>query len=189
LYNSDSFDILNFCPSEDKKPEPIVESQPEEVAEKENILPEEGEIEQDEEANNILEGKIELGEGLVLYGKIVNGLLDGLCKFEKDGVITSEIFFQNGVKNGECKFYNDGKILSIMTCQNGKREGIATYYNADGSILKTETYKDDKKNGPSITYYPTSEVMEECQFANDILTGDLYRYNKKGKVIEHIVND
>jgi len=188
LYNSDSFDILNSWPMEKLPSEqicqPVVEEKPIEIEEVQN-----DEEPEDLPVQNIIEGKIDLGNGLILYGKIVDGLLDGQCKFEQDGVITSEIFFQNGQKNGECKFYNEGKLLTSFTCQNDKREGITNYYNPDGTLSKMETYQNDKKNGPSVTYYPTSEVMEECTYADDKLIGDLYRYNKKGKIIEHVIND
>lgn len=68
---------------------------------------------------------------------------------------------------------NGGRIEGCYL--HGKREGIWVAYSQDDTLLEVMTYRDGKKNGLKITYFPLSKY----HYKNDKLDGryELYSYN------------
>ena len=54
-----------------------------------------------------------------------------------------------------------GIIVSQGQMFKGKKDGLWREYNDVGTMMRSEEYKDGKKNGASITYSGNGMVMEE----------------------------
>lgn len=75
------------------------------------------------------------------------GKLDGESKlFHDDGKSVKQVgFYQNGLAIGKWKaLYPSGKIQRETEFVNDKRDGNRVHYREDGSIEKTEVYKEGK---------------------------------------------
>lgn len=73
--------------------------------------------------------------------------LDGESKlFHEDGKSVKQIgYYENGLATGKWKaLYPSGKIQRETELVNDKRNGNRVHYREDGSIEKTEVYKDGK---------------------------------------------
>lgn len=73
--------------------------------------------------------------------------LDGESKlFHEDGKSVKQVgYYQNGLATGKWKvLYPSGKIQRETEFVNDKRNGTRVHYREDGSIEKTEVYKDGK---------------------------------------------
>jgi len=66
--------------------------------------------------------------------------------FHEDGKSIKQIgYYENGLATGKWKtFYKSGKLERETELTNDKRNGNRVYYREDGSIEKTEVYKDGK---------------------------------------------
>jgi antitoxin component YwqK of YwqJK toxin-antitoxin module len=75
------------------------------------------------------------------------GKLEGESKlFHEDGKSVKQVgYYQNGLATGKWKvLYPSGKIQRETEFVNDKRNGTRVHYREDGSIEKTEVYKDGK---------------------------------------------
>jgi antitoxin component YwqK of YwqJK toxin-antitoxin module len=124
-----------------------------------------------------------------------NGIKEGLVKkFHNNGIIKSETFYSEGCKNGIKKNYNkSGELIGETPYVNDKIEGIRKFYH-NGKIRKTQSFSDNKLNGPTLIYlfdrYKTT-IHIECNYLNDQLHGQYVEYDEHGNITFKIkyVND
>ena len=129
--------------------------------------------------NDLLNGMV------IMYYE--NGNLQESCLY-KDNLPEGELktfyedgktrFIKNlkmGVENGSTiSYYENGKIQEKAFMKDGKYEGLYTDYfkdHADGAVNKICYYRNGMLNGKMTGFYPTGNVMVECNYVNDFITG------------------
>lgn len=129
-------------------------------------------------------------------------------KYDDKGVLLYEGTFANDVPVGEFKYYySNGKLKSttcfiqgvhkvhtVMYDEQGKKasegnfidqqkDSVWNYYASSGKIIKTEGYKNGKKDGEWKTFSTqTGILLEECTYADDKLNGTMRTYFADGKI-------
>jgi len=136
-------------------------------------------------------------KGTIIYIRhYTNGILDGAYKqYDDYGNILSEGNYKMGkkidvwheatpeakiniyqnYKNGELIDYkwtsnyaNNKLFIEGIYDKNGKKQGLFIIYNDDGSIQRTETYKDGKRNGDFIEYFD-GKPISKTKYHNDMI--------------------
>lgn len=76
-------------------------------------------------------------------GKIVNGKREGEWKsYYENGNVWSTGTFVNGLRQGEgVVYYSNGAKYIVGHYKDDVRTGKWTFYNADGTIIKEESFK------------------------------------------------
>lgn len=84
------------------------------------------------------------------------------------------------------KYYANGKLKKTFELKNGVGNGLVTFYFEDSSGKKniTYTYKDDLKNGPFISYYPSGAIFSKGEYRNDIAIGKHYIFKENGDTLK-----
>lgn len=117
--------------------------------------------------------------------------------------------FKNNHPVGEFKrYFEDGTLMSIMVYSDDGEEVDATIYHPNGFIaskgkyinqekegkwsfysyfyenylINDEEYRDNKKNGTSVKYYPDTTVFELLNYVDDKKEGDWIQYYPDGKL-------
>ena len=106
-----------------------------------------------------------------------NGKLNGQLKvYYLNGQLKKIGNYSNGEENGLFKEYDENGELTVeYPMKKGKKNGVLKFYES-GKIDREYTFKDDVKNGQSITYY-YDEESGELQFK---LIGDYLEDEKNG---------
>ena len=77
-----------------------------------------------------------------------NGKQDGIEEYYWESGESSREMFRNGKKHGPTfSYYDNGKLKFEGNYINGEDNGIWKYYHYDGSLERTETWKDGKEDG------------------------------------------
>lgn len=104
--------------------------------------------------------------------------------YKKGNVKATSIFSNNGTIAHNISYYENGKLLAEGKYVNQKKDSIWKYYlnEASNPCISTETYVDGILVGESITYYPdTGEAAEIVFFKNGKKNGKLLKYFPDGK--------
>ncbi|MCX7955355.1 MAG: hypothetical protein N3A01_09250 [Bacteroidales bacterium] len=73
--------------------------------------------------------------------------------YYENGNISSEGYIVNGKPDGYWKsYYRNGKLRSEGNRKNFKLDSVWVFYNDKGDTIKVINYRDNKKNGLTITY-------------------------------------
>jgi len=144
--------------------------------------------------------------GNIIYkNRYKNDKKNGLCRTSELNVVVEENYI-NGVLDGwarklvnnkvvELKEYRKGELIYLLLLNN---KGITTaeyqmkdgQYNGKhhqyslktGELIKTDTYKDGVRNGPSFTFYKNGTPKSSCTYISDKLEGLVTNYSKDGSV-------
>lgn len=146
-----------------------------------------------------LVSKIEHGSGFkheyrdgVLFQIIEykNGKVDGLIKhFSEEGELLTQYFMKDGEKHGEevlfySKAFLDKDVLRpklSITWQQGKIHGKVKTWFSSGKLESEKEFHNNKKNGTSLAWYESGELMLLEEYEEDTLVCGTYR--KKGEKI------
>lgn len=129
-------------------------------------------------------------------GFYLNGLLDDSLKhYYENGQLMYSGNYRQGLKNGRWDYYHSDGLIKMMIDYNRgivtKEEfinGTFTTYFDDGSVAKSETYKNGLKNGQFIEYYPNEDqkiIVKEKTTPYDL---DELVVETKNHQIKKIVN-
>jgi antitoxin component YwqK of YwqJK toxin-antitoxin module len=126
-----------------------------------------------------------------------------------DGNVQYEGVFRDDHPVGEFKrYYEDKTLMSLMVYSDDGKEALATIYHPNGFIgskgryvnqmkegkwsfysyfyegylINEEYYQKNKRNGPSVMFYPDSIVFEEVTYVNDRKEGEWFQYYPDGKI-------
>ena len=84
-------------------------------------------------------------------------------------------YYKGGAK------YREGKATSLIIKKENFK-GLVTYFYKDGSVLKTEKYKNGALDGPYKEYYPTGELKVDGVFGKGVKERAWKIYYKTGKI-------
>jgi len=91
-----------------------------------------------------------------------------------------------GIKAGEYfEYYSSGGI-KIKGFHNSKllREGLWISYYEDGTKWSESYYRDGKREGHSLTFFPNGEIRYVGEYTNDKKTGVWSFYDETGKLLK-----
>ena len=104
--------------------------------------------------------------------------------FFTTGALYAEGKYINEQKDSIWKFYNDlQRLVQKDQYKNGKKNGKSVlFYPNTGNILEVKNWKNDSADGPFQQYYDEGGVMEEGTYAHGQLQDTLYIYDTQGKI-------
>ncbi|MFK5856805.1 MAG: toxin-antitoxin system YwqK family antitoxin [Bacteroidota bacterium] len=145
------------------------------------------------------EGQFHLGKPVgkfIYYYK--KGGVKAVSEFSDDGIIANNTtYYENGKLMAEGKFVNQKKdgiwkyyvnqdtnaLVSMETYVNGIIDGESiTYYPNSGKPAEIVMFKDGKKNGKLLKYFPDGILMTESHYKNGMPNGNFIHYHMDGKV-------
>lgn len=136
------------------------------------------------------------------YGKFKyyfkEGSIKAISVFSDDGIIAiNTTYYKNGKLMAEGKYVNQQKdsiwkyylneesnpLVSTETYINGILNGESnTYYPDTGEPAEIIFFKDGKKNGKLLKYFPEGNLMTESYYTDGLPDGDFTHYHPDGKV-------
>ena len=145
---------------------------------------------------------------IIEIGNFTNNKREGIFSYSNtEKTIIETKTYKEGVLEGETQFYNDGKLVSTIIYKNGlayegeittnisKEQKVKTYKNGTliSEITNHKTGTIEKVHTPEhtqITYYYPNSKSKKYSFQDKekgALTGNVVRYNKKGKEMHSAV--
>jgi antitoxin component YwqK of YwqJK toxin-antitoxin module len=119
-------------------------------------------------------------------GSMRDGKPDGYWKtYSITGVIKSEGNRKNFQLDSVWKFYNEqGKVAFEFNYAAGKKNGLKkTYDTKTGSLLISETYENDVKQGITTNYYADGKVKQTIPFVGGKEEGQGFEYAADNTII------
>lgn len=125
-----------------------------------------------------------------------NGKPNGRCRFwNEDGKLLADGFFANGKPmSGTCwspgdlagdfyiDSYRDGKLVDSVYYAGGKlKNGVFTEWHVTGVKRHEINYRDGRKNGAEIWWYPNGKKLALCYWQNNQLDGVYVQWFENGK--------
>lgn len=95
---------------------------------------------------------------------------DGPVKtYYPDGIVESEINFNNGVREGEAKFYfEDGNLKEERLYVNGRVEGLVKTYHSNGNLKELINIEEGKREGPTSIFDEEGNYVKDINFESGI---------------------
>jgi len=118
-------------------------------------------------------------------GQFRNDIPYGLFKhYYKTGQLKAEVrFSDDGIIARNTSYYKNGKVMAQGKYINQKKDSIWNYYLDEDTLtlISYETYKKGVLNGESVTYYPESgEIAEVIEYKDGKKHGKLIKYFPDG---------
>jgi len=113
------------------------------------------------------------------------GEKDILFKYNKDGVLTSKIYYKTG-KREEVKkvntFYLNGDIKEEMQYSKGLLYGASRAWYRGGNLKMVVIFRNDKPSGIEKWFYKSGEIQSEVKYKRGYLHGKTKIYYPSGKL-------
>ena len=130
-------------------------------------------------------------------------------KKDQAGRIQYDGYFKDDKPTGTFKrFYNNGKLQSLMTFSSDGKSADAEFYHTNGLkaakgkyinqlkegrwqffssfledyLISEEEYRNNRRNGLSVKYFPNKNPSEKLTYVNDVKTGEWLQYYASGKI-------
>lgn len=126
---------------------------------------------------------------LMAEGKFVNQKKEGLWKYyinqESNSLVSSETYI-NGILNGESiTYYTDSsKTAEIVFFKNGKKDGKLLKYFPDGTLMTESYYKDGFPDGTFNHYHMDGKIQIEGKYSNGIQVGEWKYFDETGNQVD-----
>ncbi len=103
--------------------------------------------------------------------------------FDTDARKMSEVNFLKGGPVAYGKMFSvTGKLQAQGKYVNHEKDSLWTFFTEDGLLLSQESYKNGKKDGKSVTYYPGTKSVSEISFYKNGLQDSTWtQYYNDGK--------
>jgi antitoxin component YwqK of YwqJK toxin-antitoxin module len=120
---------------------------------------------------------------LYLKSNWVNGKKEGeTISYFKNGQPNVIELYKNGELMDSIIIYDSiGNITEIVRVHSGKKNGLYRVFYPDKSLKVKGYYKDDKKDGKAIVYYPNGLIESRKIFNNDSLIY-FVNYDESGRL-------
>lgn len=118
----------------------------------------------------------------------VKGVLEGtVIMYDAAQKPTQEIPYVAGQKKGLCRFYHQGMITSEITYDQDKMNGIATFYGPNTMVHAIAHYKDGHLEGPFQSFDGKKNLIRECAYKAGLLEGPCKTFYPSGKLFEEAI--
>lgn len=138
------------------------------------------------------EGYYENSTAVKWKGKFEHGWRMGKFVFyHKSGKVKAIMMFTkvNGKSHSRAElYYDDGSLIAKGNYINREKDSVWTYYSGKGYVQKIETWKNGKKNGKTVIYYPPQPGQTELQalqvvhFKDSLPHGEVMEFYLSGKL-------
>jgi antitoxin component YwqK of YwqJK toxin-antitoxin module len=140
----------------------------------------------------------------------IKGLKQGhWIKKDRNGQIQYDGYFKDDIPTGTFKrFHNNGKLQSLLIFSGDGKSADAEFYHLNGLVsskgkyinqlkegkwqffssafedylISEDEYKNNRKNGLSVKYFPNKNPSEKLTYVNDVRTGEWLQYYSSGKI-------
>jgi uncharacterized protein len=119
-------------------------------------------------------------------GTMRDGRPDGYWKtYSQNGKIKSEGNRKNFQLDSTWKFYNEqGKLAFEFNYKEGKKNGQKkTFDTKDGSLITSENYENDVKQGNTIVYYKNGKVKQTIPFLSGKEDGQGFEFAEDSTIV------
>jgi antitoxin component YwqK of YwqJK toxin-antitoxin module len=106
-------------------------------------------------------------------------------RFYEDAQLRSvQLFNADGSMADAIFYHQNGFIASSGKYINQKKEGKWKTFSAnfENYLICEEEYSSDKRNGPSLKYYPDGSLLEKLSYSNDLRNGEWIQFYSSGKI-------
>jgi len=117
--------------------------------------------------------------------------------FSPRGEIMAEGSFRQGLMDGSWRRWHptnspglfmeapfdlyQGPFLSVATFTQGKLDGVWTIFDRQRRKIIELPYRDGKRNGRAVWYFPNNKPMREVDFQQGQVHGQMNEYNRQGR--------
>lgn len=120
-----------------------------------------------------------------------NDSVRAIMNFKNEGKIAyAKLFHMNGkrmaegkytykeLKDSIWKFYDElGVLIAIDTYKQGKKNGLCMVFFPDGSVSEERSFKEDMMDGPYKEYFGKNSIKSKGKYLNGVLDGRIsYHY-------------
>lgn len=114
----------------------------------------------------------------------VNNAKEGkYVKYDPEGVLYEEAFYQNDTLHGERKlFFANGNVETLETYSEGNFEGPYKVFYEQGALQLEGLYQNNMASGTWKKYYESGQLMEEVLFEKNLENGPFIEYHENGKL-------
>ncbi len=121
-------------------------------------------------------------------GTYLNGLKDGRWGYwYPNGKVAKFGRYKLGEQDGKWVYRTkDGRKQKEEIYVNGKRDGTWLYYQKDSEeVARRVDWKEDKREGLTIEYYPDGQRKVSAEWQNDKLHGRVLKWYPEGKKLSY----
>ena len=104
--------------------------------------------------------------------------------FNDIGKIICKENYKNGVLDGDYIIYFDGILTDFHTYKNNKKNGISKSFFLSGNIKIISNYFNNKLNGEYVAFSEDGKMIQKGNYINGFREGEWYIYNEK-KIINY----
>jgi len=103
--------------------------------------------------------------------------------YQSDTIQSLLIYNSDGTRAAASFFHPNGFVASKGNYINQQREGKWQFYSAftNGYLICEEEYSGNKKNGPSVKYYPNQSLSEKLSYINNVKNGVWTQFYPNGR--------
>ena len=115
-----------------------------------------------------------------------NGHIARVITYHLNGKPLAQGKFIDKKKDSTWRYYSDtdGKLVLEETFTKGIKNGpTIVYYGNTGKPSELTEYKNGRKNGRWVTYFPDGKISTEGFYVNDTLQGPYKAYDINGKLL------
>lgn len=99
------------------------------------------------------------------------------------GSLTSEgVYNVKGGKDGKWSYYENGALESESFYEDGNNTGQTTWFYLDKEVSGKTLYKDDSKNGYSVSYYENGQMEYQGFYKDNLAVGEWRSYHLDGTI-------
>ncbi len=126
---------------------------------------------------------------MMAEGRFVNQKKEGVWKYylnESSNPEVSSETYKNGILFGESITYypDSGNPAEIVFFKNGKKGGKLLKYFPDGTLMTESYYKDGLPDGTFVHYHMNGKVQIDGSYINGVQTGEWKYYNEDGNEVD-----
>ncbi len=103
-------------------------------------------------------------------------------RYDMDGRLEEESFYEKGMLEGSRKLYMNGVLQSEEIRVKDHYQGPFKAFFPDGTLQLEANYVDDVMTGPVRVYYPSGRLKEIVTFAENVENGPFSEYYENGKL-------
>lgn len=105
-----------------------------------------------------------------------------LKKFNSDKILCEELEYKDDMLDGVCYYYEDGKLISKLTYKKNRLDGESLSYYLNGEIKSESFFIDGKQEGECKNYSCEGVLLSVTNYKNSKLHGEKRKYYENGQL-------